>query len=130
MEKKRTKKYNNFFYDKDDKFHKKGDERKDVNLRISFNDLTDNKDDIKKYGLDYNIKNSFHIIRETIIDGEMYELEMLKLNKNKWYVYLILHVVEWDKNSAGPAAYEEISLDTLKQKTPVQLNIFGVEDYE
>lgn len=130
MEKKGTKKYNNFFYDKDDKFHKKGDERKEVNLRISFNDLTDNKDDIKKYGLDFNIKNSFHIIRETIIDGEMYELEMLKLNKNKWYVYLILHVIEWDKNSGGPATYEEISLDILKQKTPVQLNIFDVEDYE
>lgn len=124
-----SKKYNNFFYEKDDKYHKKGEERQNVNLRISFEDLIDNKDERDKIGPDLSIKYNFHIISEVIIDGESYEIELLKLKKNKWYVYDIKHIIEYD-DYGTPYKYEDISLEQLKNSVSRQLNLFGEFNYE
>ena len=123
-------KFNNFFYEKDDAYHKKGEERQNVNIQISFEDLTDSKDDIKKYGIDSSLKFSSHIIRETIIEGELYEIELQKLKHNKWYVIQLYWIEEFDSETGTPIKFVDMSLDKLKNSTERQLNIFGWEDYE
>lgn len=122
--KKASVKFNNFFYEKDDKYHKKGEERENVNLRIAFEDLVDDRELIKKYGLDTSLKYNSHIIREVIVDGEMYEIELVKLNNNKWFVLMLLHIVDFDYMTGSPVEFEEFSLEELKKGTCRQLNLF------
>lgn len=122
--------YNNFFYEKDERAHKKGEERKNVNLRISISDLIDDVEERNRIGIDNSLKYTFHVIRYVIVDSELYEIELLKLKENKWYVYSILHVIEFDGEYATPSEYEEISLEQFKNSSSYQLNLFGVEDYE
>lgn len=122
-------KFNNFFYEKDDKYHKKGEERQNVNIRISLEDLIDDIDERNRIGLDLSLKYNSHIIREVIIDGEEYEIELLKLNKNKWYVYDIKHILEYD-DYGTPYEFEEYTLEQLKNSCSRQLNLFDGFDYE
>lgn len=123
-------KYNNFYYEKDDKYHKKGEERQNVSIQISFEDLTDSKEDIFKYGLDTSLKYSSHIIRETIIDGDLYEIELQKLKNNKWYVIQIYWIEEYDEETGTPCKYTDMSLDELRNSSTRQLNLFSDFDYE
>lgn len=122
-------KFNNFFYENDDKNHKRGEERRNVNIRISLEDLTDDAENIKKIGLDLSLKYNFRIIREVILNSEEYEIDIMKLNKNKWYVYDIKHIIDYD-DYGTPCKYEDITLEQLKNSCNRQLNLFSELDYE